>query len=293
MPSSAMGRPSLPKNFTYTTPAPELHYQGAEALLYRTSYLLAPPTASTQFSQDGATNPSTHSTLPSLPAALKHRPSKPYRHPLLDAKLTRHRILSEARVLVKLRKEGVAVPALYSMDWDQGWMLCEWIEGGTVRRVLDRELDAFVGAADGEKDAAGGAKDREVGLWGLMGRIGKVVGRCHEVGVVHGDLTTSNLMLRPRQQRTDETTREAKELDATEGDVVLIDFGLASQSIQEEDRAVDLYVLERAFGSTHPRAEGLFGEVLRSYGESYKGAKGVLKRFEEVRMRGRKKIMIG
>ena len=172
-------------------------------------------------------------------------------------------------------------------------MLCEWIEGGTVRRVLDRELDAFVGAADGEKDAAGGAKDREVGLWGLMGRIGKVVGRCHEVGVVHGDLTTSNLMLRPRQQRTDETTREAKELDATEGDVVLIDFGLASQSIQEEDRAVDLYVLERAFGSTHPRAEGLFGEVLRSYGESYKGAKGVLKRFEEVRMRGRKKIMIG
>ena len=215
-----IGRPALPESFTYTTPAPALHYQGAEALLYRTHYLLAPPLSSSQ-------DASTQLSLPSLPAALKHRPSKPYRHPLLDARLTRHRILSEARVLVKLRKEGVAVPALYSMDWDQGWMLCEWIEGGTVRRVLDKELDAFVGAADGEKDATGGVEDRKSGLWGLMGRIGKVVGRCHEVGVVHGDLTTSNLMLRPREQRTTDHTQEPEEMNSTEGDVVLIDFGLS------------------------------------------------------------------
>lgn len=77
------------------------------------------------------------------------------------------------------------------------------------------------------------------------------------------------------------------------GEVVLIDFGLAAQSIQDEDKAVDLYVLERAFGSTHPEAEDEFKEVLRAYGESYKGAKVVLKRLEEVRMRGRKRSMIG
>lgn len=78
-----------------------------------------------------------------------------------------------------------------------------------------------------------------------------------------------------------------------EGDVVLIDFGLASQSLQDEDRAVDLYVLERAFGSTHPRTEPLFTEVLSGYKESYKGASSALKRLEEVRMRGRKRSMIG
>lgn len=79
----------------------------------------------------------------------------------------------------------------------------------------------------------------------------------------------------------------------TEGDVVLIDFGLAVQSVQEEDKAVDLYVLERAFASTHPEVEEDFTHLLQAYGESYKGGKIVLKRLEDVRMRGRKKSMLG
>ena len=51
---------------------------------------------------------------------------------------------------------------------------------------------------------------------------------------------------------------------------MLIDFGLASQSVSDEDRAVDLYVLERAFGSTHPRAEHLFAELLDAYKDTFK-----------------------
>ena len=43
---------------------------------------------------------------------------------------------------------------------------------------------------------------------------------------------------------------------------MLIDFGLGSVSSSEEDMAVDLYVLERAFVSTHPRSEGLVGALL-------------------------------
>jgi TP53 regulating kinase-like protein len=82
-----------------------------------------------------------------------------------------------------------------------------------------------------------------------------------------------------------------------EGEIVLIDFGLATQSIQDEDRAVDLYVLERAFGSTHPRQEGWFKEEVLDHAEAYKGgfkgANVVLKRLEEVRMRGRKRSMVG
>lgn len=170
-------------------------------------------------------------------------------------------------------------------------MLSEWIEGGTVRGVLDRELENFEAGIvnqEGNQDSV-----RNTGLWGLMGRIGKAVAKCHEVGVVHGDLTTSNLMLRPNQPSSTAEAEPSTTNDPLGGEVVMIDFGLSAQSVQEEDRAVDLYVLERAFGSTHPRTEALFGEVLRSYGECYKAAKGVLRRFEEVRMRGRKKIMIG
>jgi TP53 regulating kinase-like protein len=41
----------------------------------------------------------------------------------------------------------------------------------------------------------------------------------------------------------------------------MIDFGLSSQAVYVENYAVDLYVLERAFGSTHPASEGLFAGV--------------------------------
>lgn len=124
----------------------------------------------------------------------------------------------------------------------------------------------------------------------LMGRIGRAVAGLHSSGVVHGDLTTSNLMLKPPPESP---SKDSSKESLLEGDVVLIDFGLASMMAQDEDRAVDLYVLERAFGSTHPRAEGLFKEVLAAYGKAFKGGNAVLKKLEDVRMRGRKRSMIG
>jgi TP53 regulating kinase-like protein len=153
--------------------------------------------------------------------------------------------------------------------------------------------------------------------------VGREVGKLHELGVCHGDLTTSNLMLRvpdeeehtdskPTGKQTTSSMREAamsgedpppleipqpapttSEHQSLAGEIYLIDFGLTSSTIQDEDRAVDLYVLERAFAATHPAAEPLFHEVLKAYGESYKGAKSVLKRLEGVRMRGRKRSMLG
>ena len=150
----------------------------------------------------------------------------------------------------------------------------EWVEGQTVREVLERRKGSM-----GEEAET------------LMGKIGKAIGRMHEVGIVHGDLTTSNLMVRKCNQK--DSAEQSENEDQDQGDIVLIDFGLAGQNSQEEDKAVDLYVLERAFGSTHPEAEDGFKEVLRVYGESHKGAMVVLKRLEEVRMRGRKRSMVG
>lgn len=178
------------------------------------------------------------------------------------------------------------MPGVLAVEWEApgggGWMLMEWIEGMTVKDVL--------------LDRRGRREEEGNGVRGLMEKVGRVIGRLHEVGVVHGDLTTSNLMLRPVGKKAIEG-EAGKSGDAGaddgEAEVVLIDFGLAAQSIQEEDKGVDLYVLERAFGSTHPEAEEDFKEVLKAYGESYRGAKMVLKRLEEVRMRGRKRSMLG
>lgn len=243
--------------------------QGAEARLYRTTFLDA-----------------------HTPAALKVRPTKAWRHPTLDRRLTRARILAEARVLVKCRREGVPVPAVRALDWEAGWMVSEWIPGRTVKAAV-KEWDAGMRERTSQEEQGAGG-DGDAALKGLLGKIGQVIGKLHSVGIVHGDLTTSNMMLR---QETHEQQGDAAGsglgANMLEGEIVLIDFGLATQAVQDEDRAVDLYVLERAFGSTHPRQEDLFSEVLAAYASSYKGAKATLKKLEDVRIRGRKKSMIG
>lgn len=182
------------------------------------------------------------------------------------------------------------MPAVYALDEANGWIMMEWIDGEVVRIRLNEWIKLRKAVGTGEGMDEGELKD-------LMVRVGRVVGSLHKTGIVHGDLTTSNLMLRPHKFQitngNDTATGHDQVGKLLDGEIVLIDFGLASQSTQDEDRAVDLYVLERAFGSTHPQAESLFGEVLKAYGESFRGADVVLKRLEDVRMRGRKRSMLG
>lgn len=75
---------------------------------------------------------------------------------------------------------------------------------------------------------------------------------------------------------------------------MLIDFGLAYTSNLVEDKAVDLYVLERAFSSTHPASEPLFAGVLQAYEVRMgKEWKAISRRLDDVRLRGRKRSMVG
>ncbi len=176
------------------------------------------------------------------------------------------------------------VPAVYAVFEGAGCMMMEWIEGEPVRARLNEWLRQ-------RRDVDTAAVESDPELLALMRRIGQAVGGIHRLGVVHGDLTTSNMMLRPwRKQVSNGHTEEGELLD---GEIVAIDFGLASQSSSDEDRAVDLYVLERAFASTHPRAEALFPEVLQAYKTGFKQAGQALKKLEDVRMRGRKRSMLG
>ncbi|KAJ3944871.1 serine/threonine-protein kinase bud32 [Colletotrichum fioriniae] len=261
-----------------TSTPPTLITQGAEARLYHTTHL-----------------------SPNRPAALKYRPPKPYRHPTLDARLTRSRILAEARVLAKCRREGCPVPALYALDEVAGWLMLEWIPGAPVRVRINewlgerrRRTTTAAISEEGTSDATTAPpppppKKDPTGIKHLMRRMGTAIGQMHKIGIVHGDLTTSNMMLRPPKSPSDADDNN----DPLDGQVFIIDFGLASQSTSDEDRAVDLYVLERAFGSTHPRAEAYFQDVLDAYRDSYKQAPVTLKKLEDVRMRGRKRSMIG
>ncbi len=104
--------------------------------------------------------------------------------------------------------------------------------------------------------------------------------------VIHGDLTTSNMLV-------DMTSIEEEDYDKMK--IYFIDFGLGSISSQLEEKAVDLYVLERALLSTHSvQAKSIFEYILKGYMIGNKrDANKVMDRFEAVRLRGRKRTMIG
>lgn len=120
----------------------------------------------------------------------------------------------------------------------------------------------------------------EQGLHKIAVRVGQILAKMHDENVIHGDLTTSNMLLR-------------RGPEDTEPELVFIDFGLSYISALPEDKGVDLFVLEKAFLSTHPNTDVLFEKLLKSYTATSKMSPAVIKKLDEVRLRGRKRSMVG
>ncbi|GBG85727.1 hypothetical protein CBR_g40454 [Chara braunii] len=215
---------------------------------------------------------------------IKERFTKRYRHPTLDGKLTTRRLAGEARSMIKARKLGVRTPVLFGVDVEARSLLLEFVEGTSVKDLLLLAAAPPTTEEDGgdEGDAAAIAakkkkeKEKQELIGDLSQQIGETVAKIHDGGLVHGDLTTSNMIIRGR-----------------DGKLVMIDFGLSFNSTIAEDKAVDLYVLERAFISLHSKLGDVFGLVLAAYKKSSKNWCSVLNKFAAVRLRGRKRVMIG
>ncbi|KAM3921430.1 EKC/KEOPS complex subunit TP53RK [Leptodactylus fuscus] len=194
-------------------------------------------------------------------AVVKERFPKTYRHPALDEKLTHRRVAQEVRSILRCRKAGIAAPMVYFVDYISNCIYLEDIEESiTVRDFIMT------------------AQEHGSSLYCLAERIGQVLAQMHDEDVIHGDLTTSNMLLR---------------LPHPSLNLVLIDFGLSFISALPEDKGVDLYVLEKAFHSTHPNTEDVFNTLLKSYTVASKKSGLVIKKLDEVRLRGRKRSMVG
>lgn len=236
----------------------------------------------------------------SASVVLKHRFPKTYRHPTLDSQLTRQRLVGESRVLVRAAKAGIEVPALRCLDLDHGILGMEFIPGETVRQVLGGGVEGAVESEAGVNQQQAAGRDlSEAEQTKLLKSIGAVLARLHAANLIHGDLTTSNMILSPGA-----TTSASVSGKNNDERIVLIDFGLAFSSSTAEDKAVDLFVLERAFLSTHPDGQGRANSILKSLKfetvlDGYKDAStnkawdAVQRRLDEVRMRGRKRSMVG
>jgi len=206
------------------------------------------------------------------------------------------------RAVTRARRLGVRSPALYHVDVEASTIVMERLKGRSLRDVL-RDLQREASGTSGSSGSDNGNKAPPEAatapataerVHALMASVGRAVARLHDGGLVHGDLTTLNLFVMEEEEAKEEEERgKPKGSAAREPEVAVIDFGLSSNSTLPEDRGVDLYVLERALGAAHAASGPLFEPVEAAYRQSSKGWAAALARFREVRLRGRKRAMIG
>ena len=183
-------------------------------------------------------------------ALLKRRGEKRYRHPELDREIRRMRTIHEASMIHRAKAAGVPTPTIYQVDPEEATIVMEYVEGEKVRDIVE------------------GLPDRE--RHDLFRLIGLHAGHLHGAGIVHGDLTTSNI------------------INTLEGPV-FVDFGLGEASSETEKRGVDLNLMHRMLISTHFRhTEELFAAFTEGYAEGLgEEAERALGRMEEISRRGR------
>jgi TP53 regulating kinase-like protein len=183
-------------------------------------------------------------------ALIKRRGEKKYRHPDLDREIRRLRTLHEASMIHRAKEAGVPTPVIYQVDPEEATIVMEYVWGEKVKDIVE--------------DLSGEARHE------LFKLIGLLAGRLHGVGIVHGDLTTSNIINSP------------------EGPV-FVDFGLGEASRETEKRGVDLNLMHRMLTSTHFRhTEELFDAFREGYLEGLgEEAEQALGRMEEISRRGR------
>lgn len=229
--------------------------QGAEARLYICNYL-------------------------GKPTLIKERFKKNYRHPDLDTSITKERIKNEARSIVRCKTAGVRTPALYLVDFERRRIYMQhFVNSITVKDFI---INLKSSTSEGDINVLDFYSDK----------IGEVIRKMHENNIIHGDLTTSNMLLVEKSPSNIEDN--SKWLNHDNIELVLIDFGLSFIDSSTEDKGVDLYVLERALISTHNDYPNLFSRIFEAYKSfSKNNIKEIISKYEEVRARGRKRTMVG
>lgn len=183
---------------------------------------------------------------------IKTRLPKRYRPEKLDMTIRTYRTVHEPQLMSEAKKAGVSTPTIFQVDVAEASIVMEFIEGKQLKQLL------------------GGfsQKEREK----ICTRLGELIGKLHRQGVIHGDLTTSNMILNP------------------EGKIFLVDFGLGEKNTELEARGVDLHLLKRTLQSTHYQyAEDCFAAVVKGYAAAAGDdeAKDVLAKVREIERRGR------
>lgn len=181
---------------------------------------------------------------------IKERVSKSYRHPELDLKIRRKTTRFEARLLERAAKL-IPVPNILKNCDKKMEIDMEYLDGKKLRDAVDTMSQ----------------KERKK----VFTTVGRQIAKLHNADIIHGDLTTSNMIL-------------------SNNKVYFIDFGLGFISPKTEDKAVDLHLLKQALESKHYKHfDECYEAAMEGYESESKDFKKLNERLKKVEGRGRYK----
>jgi len=194
---------------------------------------------------------------------IKNRIPKRYRINEIDSKIRKSRTKREAKLISDVKKSGVLSPILYDVNLKEKSIVMEKVKGETVKDFLEgiSELNHFNKLKHNE----------------LLFDIGLSIARLHQKDIIHGDITSSNILF-------------------SEGNIVLIDFGLGRYSNLIEDKCVDLLTFKKSLQSVDYKiADKIFNIVLEGYINSYESfyndfnfeKNNIIKKIDEIESRKR------
>ncbi len=142
-----------------------------------------------------------------LDSVLKQRARRKYRLKEIDQRINVSRMKREINILVLLRNLGFNVPRLYYVDFENFIIYMEFLKGKKLSSILDD------------------SKIRE-----LMIEVGIIVGKMHQNGISHGDLTPGNIIV-------------------TNNGIYLIDPSMGEINAEKESMAVDIHLMKESLNS--------------------------------------------
>lgn len=176
---------------------------------------------------------------------VKDRREKSYRHPDLDKRLRSERTSEESRRISQANKYGVNTPKV--LETDKFSLEMEKIEGSKLRDIIEDSIEP-------------------------LEELGRQIGILHNEDIIHGDLTTSNIIVKNSRK------------------VFIIDFGLSQHSTRIEDKAVDIHLLKQVLETSHSCvSDEAWSLFVDSYRSTVEDSGVILERLEEVELRGRYK----
>ncbi|MGI0092356.1 MAG: KEOPS complex kinase/ATPase Bud32 [Nitrososphaerales archaeon] len=190
------------------------------------------------------------------PAIRKLRIPKSYRNQELDKILRTRRTKEEVELLHGAKLARVDCPEVYFADPMKSEIIMEYVRGDLLVAMRDE---------DGKEQRR---KKRET-----LTRLGIFASRLHANGIIHGDLTTKNVII--AQDR-----------------IVVIDFGLSFMSVRIEDKAEDMHLLKQAIkssSSSRGSANRDYEHVMKGYAKETgnKNTEVIRKQISEIERRGR------